>query len=314
MFALLLETYLKMLKSAAWLVVICGIVRSTDLYFRNPLIATGELSVLQIITWEHLINLLIVSIILISYRKSFYSINKKDFLLMSLVGAGASVMGILCFTQSFHYINPAISVLLQKLQPIMAIVLSCIVLKESITFKTVVYAAIAIICSYFVSFSFNNPLTETGSNIAKGTAWAIGASFFWGSGTVWGKILLKKYDEMFVMSTRFLFGSVFAVAILLYSQEGFAFELLSENNYERMYYITYMALISGLIASTFYYYGLKRVKASRATILEMTFPISSATIMWLSFERPLDSVQIVAAITFFYIVSKICKQQDKANV
>ena len=155
-----------LVKFAPLFVVLCGILRSTDLFFRSTILL--KLTVLTLISWEHLINFIFVIPILIKKRHQYKLLNGKDFLLFGMVGVGASAMGILCFTQAFAFINPALAVLLQKLQPLMTIFLGVVLLKERLSGKFFLWAFIAIIASYFVSFGIVMPFTGEWHKIAKG--------------------------------------------------------------------------------------------------------------------------------------------------
>ncbi|PKL48927.1 MAG: hypothetical protein CVV42_08000 [Candidatus Riflebacteria bacterium HGW-Riflebacteria-2] len=292
---------------ACMLVAMCGILRSTDLYFRNPIIAS--LPVVVLISWEHLINLLLVSPVFWVKRRQFKLIAARDVFLFIMVGCGASAMGVLCFTEAFRYINPALAVLMQKLQPIMTISLGVILLREKVNRRFFGWAFLAIICSYFVSFGLADPFTGEWKKSAIGAGLAAAAAFFWGSGTIWGKILLQKYDQSFVLAGRFLLGSIFTVSLALVFHGGLKSELiLNEGLYKSIFY---MATISGILATSFFYAGLKWVKASLASILELFFPVSSVLIMWLSFNRPITPLQIAAALLMFFAVYQVNRLAEK---
>ena len=51
----------------------------------------------------------------------------------------------MAFTESFHFLNPSLVILLQKLQPVVAILLAAIVLKEPITWNEPLGGAIVIL-------------------------------------------------------------------------------------------------------------------------------------------------------------------------
>lgn len=292
-----------LIKAAPVFVALCGILRSTDLYFRTPIV--GILSVLTIITWEHLINLVVVAPILIKNIQIYKEFSFRDFVLFALVGCGASVMGVLCFTQAFLYINPALAVLMQKLQPIITIVLGALLLKESVSRRFVFWALLAIISSYFVSFGFTDPFSGEWQKVAVGSGFALLAAFFWGSGTIWGKILLNKYSQFFVMANRFLFGAIFTILLSLSLGNGLQLQIVFSETSPLFGSLVYMALISGFVATTFFYLGLKWVNASLVSILELFFPVSSVLIMWLSFNRPIGMVQLGAGLIMFYAVYKV---------
>lgn len=288
---------------AALLVACCGILRSTDLYFRNPMIKS--LPVMVLIAWEHLINLALVAPVLLYKRAEFRKCNFRDILLLMMVGFGASAMGILCFSEAFHYINPALAVLLQKLQPIMTILLSAIILRERVTRAFFGWALLAILSSYFVSFGLTDPFTGEGKMLAKGAAFAVAAAFFWGGGTIWGKMLLQKFDQSFVLACRFLLGSIFTVSLAYIFRGGLHTATIFNGGESFFGSLVYMAVISGVLATSFFYAGLKWVKASLASILELFFPLSSVIIMWLSFNRPITGVQIFAGLIMFFAVYQV---------
>lgn len=294
---------------AAVLVALCGILRSTDLYFRNPVIKS--LPVIILITWEHLINLTAALPILYRKRHEFRLISPKDLLYFAGVGVGASALGILCFTQAFLYINPALAVLLQKLQPVMTILLGIILLREKINRRFILWSLLAIICSYFVSFGLTNPFSGEGKSLAIGAAYAIAAAFFWGGGTIWGKLLLGKFDQHFVLACRFLVGGIFTTILAFASYGGLQSDVIFAGEKPLFGSIIYMALISGILATSFFYAGLKWVKASLASILELFFPVSSVIIMWWSFNRPISPEQLLAGIVMFFAVYRINLLTDK---
>lgn len=294
-------------KLACFLVALCGILRSTDLYFRNPIIAS--LPVVVLISWEHLVNLVVVSPVFWLKRQQFRMIGLRDFFYFIMIGVGASALGVLCFTEAFHYINPALAVLMQKLQPVMTITLGVVLLREKVRREFYLWALLAIVCSYFVSFGFSDPFTGEWQKLATGAAFAVAAAFFWGSGTIWGKILLQKFDQSFVLAGRFLLGSIFAVSLALVFHGGLKIEIIMNKGLYTS--IVYMALISGIFATSFFYAGLKWVKASLASVLELFFPVSSVVIMWVSFNRPITYVQIVAALVMFYAVYQASRLSEK---
>jgi drug/metabolite transporter (DMT)-like permease len=271
------------------------------------------LAVITLITWEHIINLVVVFPILLRNTKIYKSFNLKDFFLFVMVGCGASALGILCFTRAFLFINPALAVLLQKLQPIMTILLGSLILKESVCRRFFFWALIAIVSSYFVSFGFTYPFQGEWKKIATGAGYALLAAFFWGSGTIWGKMLLNKYDQLFVMANRFLFGAVFTITLALSIGNGLETELIFAGPKPAFFNIVYMALVSGFLATSFFYTGLKWVKASLASILELLFPVSSVLIMWLSFNKPINSIQILSAAIMFLAVYRINVVNEKAG-
>jgi len=293
------------------LMVICHLLRSTDVFFRVGVVK--EVPVTILIMWEHLFNTAALAPLLLKNWRVYTRISARDLLLFLLVGWGASALGILCFTQAFHYINPALVILLQKLQPLVTISLGVALLGERFKPVFFVWAGTAVVSSYFVSFSLTNPFSGEWSKVGIGTCFALGAVFFWGSGTVWGKFLLRSYDQIFILANRFLLGSFFTVLLAWSVNSDFWAGAILAPNGPLFWKILYMALVPGLLATGLFYFGLSNVEASIASILELIFPLSSVLIMWKFFGQSLDRVQIGAAFILFYSMSRITSPSMKQN-
>ncbi|MBF0545984.1 MAG: DMT family transporter [Candidatus Riflebacteria bacterium] len=277
-----------------FLLVLCGVLRSTDLFFRLSVMKI--VPVLTMITWEHFINACIVIPILWKLRDDFKKISLRDGVFFLLVGCGSSVGGLLCFSKAYSFMNPALVVLLQKLQPLITILFSALLLGETLNWSFYPWAAIAVASSYFVSFSFTNPFSGEWHQIAWGTLFSLLAAFFWGGGTAWGKILLKSFNPLFVFANRLVIGAIFAGALMVLTKENIMFERVFASEDPLFLKLFYMALVPGLFATTFFYQGLQKVRASISAILELSFPLSSIIIMWAFFNKSLDSIQICSGI------------------
>jgi drug/metabolite transporter (DMT)-like permease len=282
------------------MLILCGIARSTDLFFRIPTIE--KLPVPVIIFWEHFITSIFLLPLVFKYKGQFIKVPIRDWILFFMIGAGASALGILFFTKAFGYLNPALVILLQKLQPVVTVVLGFVFLKEKVSKGFVKWAVLAIISSYFVSFSLTNPFTGQWKQLGIGVVYTLLAVFFWGSGTVWGKMLLNNYENNFVLLNRFLIGTAFSFFLSLYFYNNMGINIFDR---QLALNLAYMAIIPGLIATGFFYHGLNRVKASIASMLELVFPLSSVLIMWFFFNRPLDNVQLFASLILIFSITKI---------
>jgi drug/metabolite transporter (DMT)-like permease len=65
---------------------------------------------------------------------------------------------------------------------------------------------------------------------------------------------------------------------------------------DQMMYLGIIVLSTGSVAVFIYYYGLKHVPASHATLYELFWPLSAVIIDWVAHGRVLTSGQIVGAI------------------
>lgn len=98
--------------------------------------------------------------------------------------------------------------------------------------------------------------------IAEATA----AAVLWALGTVLGRYLAQELEFQHVLSLRFFFGLI-ACAIALPIMGAGAYS----NGHDSVL-ILYLALVTGLLALSLYYYGLRRTPAVLSSLAELTYP------------------------------------------
>ena len=259
-------------------------------FFRQNLV--GTITPIELITIEHLI----VAILLLPFLKiknEFKDFDYKDWLALIFVAAGSSVGGILSFTTAFQYMNPAVVILLQKLQPIVTITLSALFLKERMSKSFLLLALIAIVSGYVLVFRWSTPTSIANLGNLNGVKYALLAVFFWGGGSVFGKRLLNKnWNHFSLTKWRYYFGALTALSLFAVLKDTKAPVIFTQ--LDKLPSIAYIALISGFIALWLFYKGLQNTKASVSSILELIFPLSSTLIVWLFLNKPLTTVQLVA--------------------
>jgi drug/metabolite transporter (DMT)-like permease len=160
------------------------------------------------ITLEHLI----ACVALLPWFPGFAPLKKlspKDWFLLLYIACGVSVGGILCFTTAFGLINPAVVILLQKLQPIVTITLSIVFLRERIAKSFYPLAALAMAAGYVLVFGFHLPDNILHGDAIVGAMLALAATALWGSGTALGKSLLTRMEPKLLTRYRYFFGLAF---------------------------------------------------------------------------------------------------------
>ncbi|SHH71681.1 EamA-like transporter family protein [Vibrio aerogenes CECT 7868] len=174
-----------------------------DTLIRYPLLGAGY-STLQVVFTEHLILTVLISPFGWRYRHFFKQLNWRMVLCMLFIGGVGSALGTLAFTEAFHYLNPTLVILLQKLQPVVAILLACFVLKERIQSSFVLWAGILILGSLVMMWPDILTLsrhdlhtTRQGSDIIQGYLYALGAVVAWG-----GRNGLRKIPVTTTMSGK----------------------------------------------------------------------------------------------------------------
>jgi drug/metabolite transporter (DMT)-like permease len=288
-----------------------------------------------IVLVEHLIGTLLVILLLFprkghrTLKKQLETFNKRDWLSLFLVSLGSG-MGLYFFMIAFSHGNPTVAILLQKSQPLITLLFAMIVLQErpsKLFYLSLVIAIFGIYLMIVDSFG------QGATNELIAAFFSLVAAIFWGSNTVWGRILSDKVDYWNLTTLRYVGGSaILIIANLLvgaYSSDNFG--ILSETIYTfgfnfniPMNGFVAIALVTiftgGIIPLALYYFGLRWSRASVGGIAELAFPILAIFVNYFFLGFELTTTQIIGAIILFGVVSMMAyvnkveyqKAQEKA--
>ncbi len=262
-----------------FLVLFAAMLWATDAPFRVHL--TQTLSSNFIVLGEHAIDLLFVLPILAMGWHELKRLTWKEWGAVAFISIGGSALASVAFTQAFHYVNPSVAILLQKLQPLIAIALAAILLKEPLKPLFWLWAGLALFGAYLISFPNFVPQLYPGEvfnpNVI-GAALALTAAFFWGASTVFGRFVLRKVD--FKMMTALRFSSAFVFLLILNAVQQ-TFPAPGEFTVTDVIYIGIIAIVSGVVSIFIYYRGLQFTQASVATLAELGFPMAAIFVNWI---------------------------------
>jgi len=240
---------------------------ATDAPFRMHL--TKDLNTNCIVLAEHFVDVLFIAPVLLVGFTRLKKIRSKEWLAIIFIAVCGSALASIVFTQAFHYINPSIAILLQKLQPFVAITLAAKILKEKLTVRYWEWALLAILGAYLISFPHLKPELirgeEFNSNII-GVGLALIAALFWGASTMLGKYVLQNTDFKMMTSLRFSLGFVFLFVLNVVTG---SMPSLGSVDLTDWVYIFIISVASGVVALFIYYKGLENTRASVATIAEL---------------------------------------------
>ena len=287
---------------AAFLWAFDGLIRQ-HLYTLPPI---------TIIFFEHLIGLIILSPFIFQYVLRT-RLTKRDWWLIVLIAVLSGLLGTLWFTTALgrvHFISISVVFLLQKLQPIFAITTAAIFLKEKLHKKYIIWAALALVSAYFVTFPNGAVNLQTGQGTIIAALYALGAAFAWGSSTTFSKMLLNKVD--FKVSTFYRFLITLLVALpflLLYGHT--AAGSLAIPALPQFGLLALIAVSTGMVALLIYYRGLAKTPVHISTILELTFPFVAILLDFIVNYTVLSITQWVAALVLVGSIYKIAKLREE---
>lgn len=255
------------------LVFFAAALWATDAPFRTHL--THELASNFIVLGEHLVSCFIAVPIFLMNWSDIKKLSGKEWVAVVFIGVCGSALASVAFTESFRYVNPSVSIILQKVQPLIAILLAWWLLGETLHRNFWLWTAVALAGAYLVSFPKLAPQTYSGEvfnpNVI-GASLALLAALLWGASTVFGKFALRTVAFQTLTSLRFVVGLIFLT--LLNAVQG-AYPRAGVITGTDVLFIIIIALTSGVFSLFLYYYGLQYTRASIATIAELGFPLAA---------------------------------------
>ena len=292
-------------KWGPWLVFIAAMLWATDAPFRVHL--TKELSSSFIVLAEHFIDVLFILPVLWWKRREIKTLGGKECLAVLVIAVGSSALASVAFTKAFSYVNPSVAIVLQKLQPLLAIGLAASLLKEELRARFWLWAGVAIAGAYVVSFPNLSPKLfegETFNPNFMGVALALTAAALWGAGTVLGKYVLSSASFQTMTALRFLFAFVFLLGMNAYQKSFPAFGAVSAKTW---LYIVIIAVTSGVVSLFIYYKGLTHTKASIATLAELGFPLAAVLVNFFALRIELQPLQIFGMGLLLFAIFNLTK-------
>ncbi len=281
-------------------VTFAAMLWALDAPFRKYL--TTQLSSTSIVLMEHILIAVCVIVILFPRLSEFKNLSWREWLSVIFIGFGGSAIATVLFTQSFHYLNPTVAILLQKLQPLIAIGLATVILKETLTKNFWLWALVAVVGAYIISFPDLKPTGFTFDSNMLGVTLALGAAFFWGGSTVFGRYVLNKVSFQTMTSLRFLSALVFLFFLNIYSGTLSEIGMATTKDW---FFVFMTAVLAGFVSLLIYYYGLRSTKASVATLCELAFPFAAVIVNWIFLDATLSAMQIFGGVVLLFAITRL---------
>jgi len=272
-------------------IVTAAILWSLDGLFRQHL---ANISSMYIVLIEHALGAVLFAPFLVKGWSEVRALGQRSWASVLWVAIFGGMLGTFFYTKALSYvgfIDLSVVVLLQKFQPVFAILLAVALLRERVTGRFVIYALLAILGGYLVTFKTGYPDLEAGDAKLTASLLALCAAFAWGSSTVLGKYALRNLSFFTMTSLRLGLTAIIAFPVFL-SIPGTEIAMTST----QWMYIAIIVLSTGSVAVFIYYYGLKHVPATHATLYELFWPLSAVVIDWAAYGKVLAPAQIVGGI------------------
>lgn len=272
-------------------VILAAFLWSLDGFLRQELYT---LSAFLIVTLEHGLGALVLFPVLYRGRQEIFSINQRTWVSVIWISVCGGILGTFFYTKALsyvQYIDLSVVVLLQKFQPLFAIGLAAVILKEPITHRFIGLAGLALIGGFLVTFG-GQPFSAWDDKTIIAALLALLAAFSWGSSTVLGKHALRRLSYPVVTALRLLVTFIVA-AVVLASLHSVS--LVADITLRQWAFILAIVFSTGMVALFIYYYGLNRIPASHATLYELMWPLSAVALDYFVRDRSLTLTQLFGA-------------------
>ncbi len=259
----------------------------TDGALRAPLLPRW--SPWTIVLFEHVILSAAVLGPLLARRGKLRRIAWRGWLAIVGVSWGGSALATLAFTAAFQYGNPDVVVLLQKTQPLWALLAAATLVGERPRAGLAPLGIAALVGTYLLSFGWADPAHALSGAQGRAAALALTAAALWGTATALGRSALRHVEPGTLTGLRFVVAlPLLAVIAALHGALGAP--AAGQGDWLRL---LALALIPGLVALLLYYRGLARTPASIATFAELAFPATALLVNYLALGAAVDAVQLV---------------------
>lgn len=299
---------MKYMKLGAPALLLAALLFSLDALLRRHLYT---LPAPVIVFWEHLLGFAVLLPFVIYSWRAFKQLSRKQWLAITGVSFLSGAVGTIAYTAALGRINfiPfSVVVLLQQLNPVFAITSSALLLKEPVTKRFGVLATVSLVAAYFVAFPGGRVNLSTGNGTLMAALLAVSAAAAWGTSTAFSKYALKGTSSLHVTALRFGFAPLFALLFVALSGSG---AKLGSITTEQFGYLAAITFSTGMVALLIYYFGLKRVLASRAAIIELAWPVSAVIIGYVWLNQGLAWSQALASIVLTGAILMIARDTTR---
>lgn len=282
-----------------WLVALAASLWGLSALWRSPL--AKDYPSLTIVFWEHLVLVVLVSPWVVPAFRRLVVASVRTQIAVVVIGAGSSALATVLFTRAFALGDPITPQVLQKLQPLIAVLLAALILGERLRAKFLFFVVPAVVGAWLLTFA--DPWGVTVSS-AQAALLALGAASLWAAGTVLGRLASAELRFRDLTALRFTVGLITLTAIVAITGTPLSMQWVAAPS------LLLLALVPGLLALVLYYLALGRTPASRATLAELAFPLTAAVIGVLSFgARPAATQWVGMGIVLTTVVTLALHEQ-----
>jgi drug/metabolite transporter (DMT)-like permease len=301
----------KLLAFGPLFIIIAAMLWALDGVLR---ISLGTLPPAVTVFYSDLFGFIALLFIVKTWVGDLKKMTRKEWIAIAIVALFSEALGTILYTaalQMTQFLPFSVVVILeQQLQPIFGIITAVILLKEKITKHFFLWAAVAILSIYLVTFKNLQVDTQTGSQTILAAVLALSSGIMWGSATAISKFVLNKVNVLTATAERFSLGAIFSLFFIFPLNQTQAMIHLTSTQIWTLIAIT---LSTGMVATAIYYYGLKRTPARVSSICELAFPATAIIISYFYYHTSLSITQIIGFLILILSMTQVSRGYEKSK-
>ncbi|MFD2117965.1 DMT family transporter [Paenibacillus yanchengensis] len=297
------------MKSGFWLIVIGAALWGADPLFRIILLKEN-MTATQITLIEHIILFIIMMPVLWKHRSELQGLKLRHIGALLFLSWGGSAIATIMFTRGLSSGDLNTVILLQKLQPLFAILMAKLLLKERLPKHFSWLLIIALAGTYLLTFGFAFPFGNISNFTQVGSLFALIAAALWGGSTVMGRLMVGQMQPVTVTSLRFILALPLLIGITINQGDPWLVATDAGTLTAVSINLLAQALLPGLLSIFIYYKGLTTTKASVATLAELSFPMVSVLINWIVFNQVISIAQAFGFVLIWVVLFIISRNSS----
>lgn len=267
--------------------------------FVNDLSASG-FSSLEIVTLRVITAALILVVYLLLINPKLLVIKLKDFPLFVGTGILSIVFFNWCYFTAIQEVSLSIAVMLLYTGPAFVVLLSRIFFKEPLNRKKIIALCLTLTgCILVVRLYPFSDLTISVFGILIGLGSGLGYALY----SIFGKVALKRYSSLTIITYTFVFASV-----ALFPVSGFSMDMALLASGDTWWSIIGLGLLPTALAYLLYTKGLSMIESGRASITATVEPLVATAIGVYLYNEVLTSPQLFG---FLFIIGAVVLIQWK---
>jgi len=256
-------------------IALAAMLWGSDLLLRPNALSAGW-SPAWVVLGEHLVLAVLFLPVLWNERQKLAVLSKRQWAALLFVGWGGSALATWLYTKAFtlDFTHALTVILLQKTQPIVAILLAGVFLKER---RQPLFWAwgIAAFAGAYLLIGFKAPPSLSDIH-AEQALLALGASALWGAATVAGRSLSASLPPGGLAGARFVLAV--PLLLLLTLVPNGAPSAPTHSVPFAASFLLLIVVLPDLSGMVLYYFGLRGTSASAATLAELCYPLTALAI------------------------------------